>query len=138
VLGSKANAVPVKVVPSVSPVNGNAPSFTVARVAPASATLVDFTVFTASNSTGEGTSWAKEYSFGETYHETSYSGASLADLIGRMRADTAGTSAESQNYQRHFFKGVAPIPWELLWQKYVCSLDHPTAEGFKACACGGN
>ncbi len=135
-LGNKASGVPVKVVASITPVDGNLPSFTVGKVAPASATLMDFTVFVASNPTGVGTTWTKEYGFRDTYHEGSYSATDLEDLIARMRADTEGTGAEAQAYQRYFYKGMNPIPLGPLWEKYVCSLDQPTAEGFKACACG--
>jgi sphingomyelin phosphodiesterase acid-like 3 len=134
-LGSGYVGVPVKVVASVSAVDGNTPSFTVGKVNPASAMLMDYTVYEVSNTTGVRTTWAKEYGFDETYHETSFSAKALDDLIGRFRADTAGTSAESQAYQRHFFKGQSPLALGLFWQGYVCSLDHPTADGFKACVC---
>jgi sphingomyelin phosphodiesterase acid-like 3 len=137
-LGTKGAGVPMKVVASVSPVDGNTPSFTVGKVAPATAMLVDYTVFEASNKTGIGTTWAQEYDFGETYHEASFSAKALDDLIGRFRADTGGASAESQAYQTHFFKGHAPMQLGPLWEGYVCSLDHATADGFKACVCGGN
>jgi sphingomyelin phosphodiesterase acid-like 3 len=136
-LRGKGAGVPVKVVASVSPVYGNSPSFTVGKVAPDQAMLMDYTVYVASNKTGVGTEWAREYGFDETYHETSFSGKALDDLIGRFRADTEGTSAESQAYQRHFFKGIASMPLGPIWEGYVCSLDRPTADGFKACVCGG-
>jgi sphingomyelin phosphodiesterase acid-like 3 len=136
-LGSKEAGVPMKVVASVSPVDGNTPSFTVGRVAPASAMLTDYTVYTASNMTGIGTTWAKEYAFDETYGETSFSAEALGDLIGRFRADTSGTGAASVAYQTHFFKGHAPIPLGPFWQGYVCSLDHSTGDGFKVCVCSG-
>lgn len=136
-LGSKENEVPMKVVASVSPVDGNTPSFTVAKVAPASAMLMDYTVYTASNTTGVATTWTKEYAFSETYGETSFSSKTLGDLIGRFRADTSGTGAESLAYQTHFYKGHSPIPLGPFWQAYVCSLDHATGEGFKGCVCGG-
>lgn len=137
-LGSKGAEVPMKVVASVSPVDGNTPSVTVAKVSPASAMLTDYTVYTASNTTGVGTTWAKEYAFGETYGETSFSSKALEDLIGRFRADTSGTGGESLAYQTHFYKGHAPISLGPFWQAYVCSLDHATGDGFKGCVCGAN
>jgi sphingomyelin phosphodiesterase acid-like 3 len=136
-LGSRDAGIPVKVVASVSAVSGNLPSFTVAKVAPASAMLMDYTVYEASNMTGVGTTWSKEYAFDDEYHETSFSAAALGDLIGRFRADGEGSSAESRAYQRHFFKGMTGLLPGPLWEGYVCSLDHPTADGFKACVCGG-
>ena len=127
----------MKVVASVTPVDGNTPSFTVGKVAPASATLTDYTVYVASNKTGVGTTWAKEYGFDETYRETGFTAKALDDLIGRFHADSAGASAESQAYQHHFYKGITKSLPGPLWQGYVCSLDHPTSEGFAACVCGG-
>jgi sphingomyelin phosphodiesterase acid-like 3 len=137
VLNAKAVGVPVKVVASVTPVDGNRPSFTVGAVAPASAGLMDYAVYEASNITGVGATWAKEYDFDETYHETSFSAKALDDLIGRFRADTAGSGEESRAYQTHFDKGVSASLPGPLWQGYVCSLDHADAAGFKACVCGG-
>ncbi len=136
-LGSNETAVPMKVVASVSPVEGNTPSFTVAKVATASAMLMDYTAYTASNTSGVGTTWSKEYGFDETYGESSFSTKALENLIGRFREDTSGTRAESLAYQTHFYKGHAAIPLGPFWQGYVCSLDHPTRDGFKACVCGG-
>lgn len=136
-LGTGKSGVPMKVVASVSPVSGNLPSFTIGRITPASAELSDYTVFIASNATGVSTAWAKEYAFDETYHETNFTAASLEELIGRFRADLPGTSPETQAYEQHFFKGggLATLALGQYWQGYVCSMDHPTAEGFKACAC---
>jgi sphingomyelin phosphodiesterase acid-like 3 len=136
-VGSKAAGVPVKVVASITPVDGNLPSFLVGKVSLSSATLMDYTVYMASNTTGVGTKWAREYGFDESYHESSFSAAALGDLIGRLREDTAGGSAESKDYQRYFYKGTEDFALGPFWQAYVCSLDQPTAEGFKACVCGG-
>jgi len=136
-VGTKGAEVPMKIIPSVSPVEGNTPSVTVAKVDPASATLLDYTAYIASNTTGVNTTWTREYSFDETYGETSFTAKALDDLIGRFRADTTGTSAESLAYQTHFYKGHTPIPLGPFWEGYVCSLDHAIADGFKNCVCGG-
>jgi sphingomyelin phosphodiesterase acid-like 3 len=136
-LGTMESGIPMKVVASVTPVDGNTPSFTVGKVAPASATLTDYTVYVASNKTGVETTWTKEYDFDETYHEASFTSRALADLIGRFRADSEGAGAESQAYQHYFYKGVTRSLPGPLWQGYVCSLDHPTSDGFAACVCGG-
>ena len=134
-LPGKSAGVPVKVVASVSPVNGNNPSVTVGEVAPATAELMDYTVYVASNETGVETTWTKEYGFDETYHEAGFTATMLANLIGRLHADHDGIGAESNAYQRYYYNG-APIAMPGPWAGYVCSLDHPTAEGFAACVCG--
>jgi len=117
-------------------VDGNLPSVTVGKVDAGSATLTDYAVYSASNGTGAGTTWAKEYAFDETYHEPNFSAKSLGDLLGRFHADSSGSSAESQAYEVHYFKG-SPAELSSSWAPYVCSLNHPTASGFKACACSG-
>jgi sphingomyelin phosphodiesterase acid-like 3 len=129
-------SVPVKVIASVSPVDGNLPSFTVGIVDPASATLADYSVYKASNTTGVETLWAQEYSFNATYSEAGFSSASLSDLIDRMHADKKGTGKESRAYQEHFLKGSSGKKLSPSWPGYVCSLDNATAQRFKSCVCG--
>ena len=135
-LASAGGGVPVKVVASVSPVDGNLPSVTVGKVAPAAAELVDYTVYAASNDTGPGGPWTREYRFDETYHEAGFTATSLADLIGRLHADRDGSGAENQAYQKHYYHGGAVTMPGPRWAGYICSLGHPTAEGFEACVCG--
>ena len=134
-LAGNGGAVPVKVVAAVSPVDGNLPSFTLGIVDLASATLADYSVFEASNKTGVGTRWSVEYDFDATYHEQGFTPASLNALISRLRADKEGVGAESRAYQTHFRKGSNGKKLSPSWPGYVCSLDNPTAEGFKTCVC---
>jgi sphingomyelin phosphodiesterase acid-like 3 len=131
VLGGK---VPVKMVASISPVNGNRPTFTVAAVAKATAVLQDFTVFEASNATWEGTTWAKEYGFRETYGVKDFSGGSIAGLVGRLQADKGGAEAASRAYENYFTPGMIPL-LGFVWPKYACALNNTTEETYKACAC---
>ncbi len=131
-LGGK---VPMKLVASVSPVNGNRPTFTVAEVNAKTATLDDYSVFEASNSTGVGTTWAKEYGFRETYGEKDYSAASVADWVGKLQGDRVGMKAESRAYETYFAPGVLPV-LGLVWPKYACALTNTTEETYKSCACG--
>jgi sphingomyelin phosphodiesterase acid-like 3 len=135
-IGAKGSQIPVKEIPSVSPVDGNTPSFTVAQVSPALAQLMDYTAYKASNITGIGTVWNREYSFREAYREPNFSVASMSDLISTLRADKEGTGPVSQAYQAHYFK--AQPTWDVgaHWPGYVCSIDHPDVAGFRACACG--
>ena len=74
--------------PSISPVDGNNPSFTIARVDPSTAVLEDYEVIAASNQTGVATRWAKEYDYRDTYHEKEFTPATLGKLIGEFHADS--------------------------------------------------
>jgi sphingomyelin phosphodiesterase acid-like 3 len=134
-LGTAASGVPVKVIASVTAVSGNTPSFTVSQVQPSTATLMDYSTYIASNQTGNGTKWDLEYRFGETYHEPSFTPSSLDELITRFSADASGTTAESQAYATHFFKGAPISELAPFWSGYVCSMNHATASDFKSCTC---
>ena len=128
--------VPLKVVASITPVNGNNPSFTLAKINPSTATLVDYAVILASNQTGIATTWAREYTYSASYREPAYSAAALTNLIAKFRADPTGATSASRTY----LNGYAPQSstgqlLKLVWPQYVCSMDHDSAASFAACAC---
>jgi sphingomyelin phosphodiesterase acid-like 3 len=131
-----AIGVPLKGVASITPINGNRPSFTLASIDPASATLVDYGVFMASNSTGVGTTWSKEYTYSTTYHRQAFDAAALATLIPALQSDHALQTAAVQAYLRNYFPGASSAALQFVWPQYSCSLDHDSAAGFSACACG--
>jgi sphingomyelin phosphodiesterase acid-like 3 len=133
--GAASGGVAVKMVSSISPINGNAPSFTVARVDPSTAALKDFKVFAASNATGVGTAWHEEYDWGKTYLESEFSAAAVSKLIAGFAADPGTKTAASQAYIRNFYAGVDSPLLGLVWPQYVCGLEHDSAEGFKTCVC---
>jgi len=130
-----ANSVAVKMVPSISPIDGNAPSFTLARIDPSSAALVDYRVIVASNQTGVNTAWKEEYDFARTYHEPAFSAAAVSELIAGFQADPGAKTEASRDYIRNFFAGNASPLLELVWPQYICSLSNHSAEGFKTCIC---
>jgi sphingomyelin phosphodiesterase acid-like 3 len=135
--------IPGKLVPSISPVDGNNPAFTLAQVDPATATLLDYTVTAADNKTGVGTRWAEEYRYSATYSLPDFSGDSLSKLMTGFLRDPGSTLPTSQNYEKFYFVGDPGISanlkaaaMHLVWPAYVCSVNDATAAGFRACACG--
>jgi sphingomyelin phosphodiesterase acid-like 3 len=129
------SGVPVKIVASISPVNGNRPTFTLAAIDPATATLADYTVFMASNLSGVAAKWAPEYTYSTTYHQRAFDAASLATLISALQADPAAKTAASQATLRNYFPGDISRAIQLAWPQYACSLEHDSAQSFAACAC---
>jgi sphingomyelin phosphodiesterase acid-like 3 len=141
--------IPGKLIPSVTPVNGNNPSFSVAEVDPATATLQDFTVYAASNDTPGGdiwnnnaTKWAKEYSFSEAYHLPDLSGASLAKLTDGFLADKSSDQRASRDYEHFYFIGDPGLSSKLkvaamhiVWPAYACSITSSHIADFTRCAC---
>jgi sphingomyelin phosphodiesterase acid-like 3 len=129
-------AVVVKMVSSISPIDGNNPSFTLARIEPGTAALQDYRVFVASNQTGSAATWSEEYDYGKAYHEPDFSRAAVQNLIGKFAADTGAQSAASQNFIRSYSPGASVRELQLFWPQYVCALKNDAADAFAACACG--
>jgi sphingomyelin phosphodiesterase acid-like 3 len=133
--GAAESGVAVKMVASISPVNGNNPSFTVTQIDPQSATLRDYRVFVASNQTGVNTTWTEEYDFDKSYSKSEFSAASLKSLIADFAADSTAQSSKSTSYIRNYGSGETRPELQAFWPLYVCSLQHDAGDAFAACAC---
>lgn len=127
--------VAVKMVASISPIDGNNPSFTMATIDPAQAILDDYRVIAASNQTGIGTDWKEEYDFAKTYHEPAFTAATVESLIAGFKGDAAAQTSASQDYLRYYMTGVDMRMMALIWHPYVCSLTNTTADVYRECVC---
>jgi sphingomyelin phosphodiesterase acid-like 3 len=128
--------VPVKLVPSISPIDGNNPSFTVAQVDPGTATLVDYRVIAASNQTGIGATWSQEYDYAQAFSEPSFSASALGNLIAEFKADPGAKTPASQAYIRNYFVGDRSAVLTSFWPFEICALTNFTAKNYRACMCG--
>jgi sphingomyelin phosphodiesterase acid-like 3 len=133
--------IPGKLVPSISPVNGNTPAFTVAKVNPESATLMDYTVYIANNLGGSG-DWSAEYTYSNIYGKPDYSAASVKAITDGFLTDTASHDEKTQSYENFFFPGVVKSGINLraaaltiVWPAYACSMVKDTTKSFVDCAC---
>ena len=134
--GSKAlPPVPLKMVPSISPVDGNNPSFMVAEVDPATAALKDYRVIAASNPTGIGTVWTEEYDYAKAYRQPAFDSASVTALVSGFSADRWAETAASREYLRDYFVRDQSLPLKAVWPQYVCALTNRTADQYRDCAC---
>jgi sphingomyelin phosphodiesterase acid-like 3 len=127
--------VAIKLVASISPVDGNIPSFTIAKVNPETAVLADYQVVEASNQTGLDTSWTAEYDYAKTYHQAEFSPSALKELLAGFTADKDAKTDASQAYIRNYFVGDMSRELSPFWPEYVCALDNYGAKGFAACVC---
>ena len=127
--------VAVKMVASISPIDGNNPSFTVAAVDPATAILTDYRVIAASNQTGVDTVWSEEYDFAKTYHAADFRAATVGNLIAGFKADSGAQSAASQSYLRYYMTGMDMRMMALIWEPYVCSLKNGPVDEYRECVC---
>lgn len=128
--------VAVKLVPSISPIGGNNPAFTVAAIDAATAVMKDYRVIAASNKTGVGTAWTEEYDFADAYREPEFSAATLQDLVERFEADRDAQTSASQSYIRNYDVGRPLRELGPLWPAYVCALKNHTGAAFTSCVCG--
>jgi sphingomyelin phosphodiesterase acid-like 3 len=140
--GKDGTPIPGKLVPSVTPVNGNTPSFTLAVVDTARAVLVDYTVYAQHVTVGVGTQWLPEYTYSSTYHQPDFSGASVAAITKGFLADPTSKTPASQSYENLYFVGGAGAGLNLkaaalstVWPIYACSITQANVAGFTACAC---
>lgn len=132
---ASSQGIAVKMVPSISPIHGNSPSFVVAQVDRASAALKDYRVFAASNQTGVNAKWTEEYDFAHGFHAAEFTSSSVNKLVAGFAADPGAATEASQAYIRNFLTGASSPLLSLVWPEYVCSLSNDTAQAFKNCVC---
>ena len=137
-----SNSIPGKLVPSITPVDGNYPSYTVATADPAHSLLKDFTVYRADNQTGIKATWTPEYTYSTTYGMSDYSGASLTSLIATFRNDPKSKDPLSQSYEQFYFvndpaatANSKAAAMKSMWATYTCALGLDHGKDFSACAC---
>jgi sphingomyelin phosphodiesterase acid-like 3 len=135
-LGTGDQRVAVKVVPAITPVYGNNPTFIVAQVDPATATMADYTVFAAADAAGS--SWEKEYTFSETYGHTGFTPATLSAVMDGFRADPGMATPQSQAYLRFYASKPLPSLSPVFWVAAVCSMTNEHAGDFAGCICGAH
>lgn len=129
--------VAAKMVPSISPVDGNNPSFTVAEVDAETGVLIDYRVIAASNQTGVDTKWDEEYDYAKAYQEPSFAAGSVENLFAGFKSDPSAHTDASQSYLKNYFVGDAARELKLFWPQYVCALDNRTESAYRACYCAG-
>ncbi len=133
--GMAERGIAVKLVGSISPINGNAPSFTAASINPGTAVMKDYRVIVASNATGVDTKWTEEYDFAKTYKQVSFTATTVRNVIAGFGADPSAREKASQSYIRNYGSGTGAL--SQFWKPYACSLaDDGAADAFRACVCG--
>ncbi len=136
--GPDGKAVPAKMVPSVSPINGNDPSFLIAQVSPQTATIKDYEAYSAANA--QGAVWNREYRYSDVYHLPDFSAKSVDQLTIALIDDKSGEDETSRAYERYFLAGggtFAALGLQRLWPAYSCSLRELDPAAFRRCMCPG-
>ncbi len=130
----------VKGLPSVSTVSNNPPAFVTASLNPASGTLVDYVLHTATGQarglTAPSLQWRPAYSFGSTYGEPTFTPAAVADMARRFAAGAPADDRAIATYQNFFAgTGLRRLALQAVWNQYVCHMQHDDPAAFAACVC---
>lgn len=130
-----AGNVAVKIVPSISPINGNRPSFLVAEIDPKTAQIADYRLIAASSSDPATMHWSESYDYKSIYAENDFSGGALTRLAAALRADVTVATPASKAYVHNFMPGTGTEVLRLIWPAYACSLSSQDPSVFTRCAC---
>lgn len=121
---------PMLVVPSVSPIFGNAPSFTVVDVDSSTGWALDAQVYILSKIKDAWT-WHREYDFDSVYGRGTIDAAHLWSVQRAIFGDDRVRRRFEEYYQSG--DGAAPIN-ESTWRAYWCANVALTATDYTACA----
>ncbi len=129
--------VPMLVVPSVSPIFSNNPSFTLLRVDDTNASVQDAQVFVLDNLFALAKNgrlpphWVREYDFDSVYGHGAIDAVHLANVQGELFSDDRVRRRFQAFYDGS--SGRAAIP-DLQWHAYWCANVALTVTAYEACA----
>jgi sphingomyelin phosphodiesterase acid-like 3 len=130
-----AGNIAVKVVPSISPINGNNPSFLVAEVDPETAEIADYKLIVASGSDPAGIHWSESYDYRSTYREKAFNNAALSRIAAGFHADIDASTPASSAYIRNFMPGTGGELLRFVWPAYACTISSQDVTAFTNCSC---
>jgi hypothetical protein len=123
----------VRVAPSVTTRNGNAPSFTVADYDTKTGAMTDYAVFSLRPLPDGTDGWQHEYTFSQAFGPGGFSPSRLAKLAARIQ-DNTDTSGARQNYLSFYRARKAPAgAYPGNWQRAICATSIADQADFNAC-----
>jgi hypothetical protein len=131
----------VKIFPSVSPIFGNAPAFTVVAYDRGDGGIRDYRIWGLRNLVGPASDpasppeWRFEYGFGATYGEPRFDAATAARLAAAIRTEPAVREIYARFYPG-LGAGAEPIKPDN-WKTFSCVQTEFRPDGYVGCACGG-
>ncbi len=122
---------PLRITPSVSPIFGNNPAFSVMTYDRTKASVSDIKTYFLPLSS-QTPLWAKEYEFSSAYNVGSFSAANLSTIAGAIRSGGAAQATFEKNYA---VSAPSPIHSSNL-SFYSCAQTDFTARSYSDCVCG--
>ncbi len=116
-------AVPLKLVPSVTPFFGNHPAFLLATINPHTLALQDWQTFVSPAAENSAAPWAEAYRFSTAYHLPEFSAETLNELSLAFASDRTGRAPRSATYRQHFYAGdlgLYALGLGQIWPAYAC------------------
>lgn len=124
----------MKIVPSVSPLDGNNPAFVRFTYDPSAGVISNATTWyltnlSAASATVPGV-WLAEYDFDSTYGQNALDTNGIAGAVSRIL-----TLPSAQAAFVRYYSSSSPKPAASPFSAYGCALDNSTATDYAACAC---
>ena len=135
---TRVDAVPLKLVPSVTPYFGNHPAFLVASIDPSTLVLKDWQTFVSPGLEGSAAPWPAAYRFSTAYGLPSFSAGEAAELAAGFISDRSGKASRSSTYREHFFAGdigIYSLGLAQIWPAYACAVRQDRTDAFHNCLC---
>ena len=123
-----------RVVPSISPLHGNTPSYQVYQYDRSTGTPLNTITLAFDSGGGAGRStWVREYDFKEAYGTDALTAESLHALVGKFTSDQTMRA----RYSYYFTGGTKTgAITDANWPAYACGLTNIDAAAFSACCRG--
>ncbi|WP_419806914.1 metallophosphoesterase [Terriglobus sp.] len=132
---AQSGSVPLKVIPSLSPVSTNAPAYLLAQIDPGSAELLNYQKRVAAAQAGATPQWSTAYDFRALYQEPAFTAASVNDLLHRWQTTPDTSAVQIDAYERSVASGLRQLAFRASWPQQLCAMQHSSAAAFAACAC---
>ncbi len=127
VLADNAPYLAIRMAPSVTPYNGNRPSFTIFDYDIQNGRAKDYQVWTMNGT------WSQEYRFSTAYGYAAYDPSSLQALAQRL---TPGSKLQTDFAKRYAGGNYTPAQNPGDWPWFGCALTTLTAKPYRACVQG--
>jgi len=125
-----------RMTPSLTPLFGNNPAFTVMLYSRTDASVADYATFYLTNlatvAPDVAPEWKLEYTFKDAYNASGYDAATLAALSKSVKTDDSVRATFMRYYPVESGRSSMNVS---TWAAYACAQTAITPDAFQACAC---
>ncbi|MBI1331651.1 MAG: hypothetical protein GC165_02105 [Armatimonadetes bacterium] len=126
-------AVAMRNTPSISPIQGNNPGYSIMQFDPTSGDVQDIVSYYA-DLTQTAPTWTSEYDFNTIYHTKGYTAATLQTLAQTIRSQGPTRGTIFKDYARYFkVQATGPSAGGRSWANFSCAQTTFTKTDFQGC-----